>query len=115
MENVDDDVHIVQQRPSPRGHSLNMVGAAPCSVNRLQHVLGQCPDMHMRGTGRDHEKVSGVTDLSQVQDHDLERLVCFQRTDSEPEFSARVAPYAIVSSSAGNCSAASEGAASSTW
>ncbi len=40
MENVDDDVHIVQQRPSPCGHSLNMVRAAPCSVNGLYHMLG---------------------------------------------------------------------------
>ena len=82
VEDVDDKVHIIQQRPASWLDPFHVMCLVARLVQRTFHVFGQGADVHVRRSRRNDEVVSSVAELPQVENNDVYRLVVIQRTDS---------------------------------
>jgi hypothetical protein len=47
MENVDDEIHVIQQRPASRSDAFDVVRSPARLPHGLLNVFGQCADMHV--------------------------------------------------------------------
>ena len=47
MEDVNDEIHIVQQSPAPRLQTLYVVWLTTCLTQRAVNVFGQCSDVYI--------------------------------------------------------------------
>src|SRR5512132_2035030 len=75
-EDVDDDVHVVEEHPLPPVLALASDGLdAQTFANTLLDLLDQRADLAVAGTRGDHEVIGDHDQLADVQDHDVARLL----------------------------------------
>src|SRR5688572_6310972 len=60
MEEMDHEVHEIEQHPAAAGESFDMVGVVSPAVELLDHRLRDAADVRVGGARRDHEVVGGV-------------------------------------------------------
>ena len=116
MEHVDNDIHEIQECPSPSLEPFDMVGVAVRPLHGFEHALGQRSNVRVGGAGCNHEEVRRVADLAQVQYDDVSGLVGLECFEDEGQAPTSLGLYPIVASCSGNRSRRpAEGGQSSIW
>jgi hypothetical protein len=81
MEHVYHDVDEVEEGPASRPHTLGMVRAPASALHGLEYPFGQRAHVRVRRAGSDDEDVGGVTHLTEIEHHDILRLMRFEGLD----------------------------------
>lgn len=74
MEQVDDQVHKVEEHPTPALHPFDMVGRHPGGIHGADNSIGNPADVCIRRAGRNDEVIGGIAQATQVDHLKLDTL-----------------------------------------
>src|ERR1041385_2936770 len=97
MEQVDHDIHEIEQHPAALGQSFGMMRAGPQGVQRPGHRIRETADMGVRCPARDHEPVGRIRHSPEVEHHHIVPFEVGQRLDHLTYVRGEVAVHAASS------------------
>ena len=82
MKQVDDHIHIVEERPAPLRDSFGVMDRLTGGPQSFDQMLGGAAHVRVRRSAGDHEEIGHVRHTAQVQDNDVLAWLSIHRHDA---------------------------------